>query len=118
MKDCDAHMKDAAGAELPRGRLRLILVGLDRLFPGAHKTPLKSGWYSHISIPCGWEAVQLQEQVTLELPGPPGAVRFCMGLGRPGHRSAERAAAATVGAPRRENNEKLPGSGCRVRRYE
>lgn len=42
------------------------------------------------------------------MPGPPGAVRFCMGLGRPGHRSAERAA-ATVGAPRRENNEKLPG---------
>lgn len=35
------------------------------------------------------------------MPGPPGAVRFCMGLGRPGHRSGERAAtaAATVGGP-------------------
>lgn len=55
----------------------------------------------------------MQEQVTLELPGAPGAVRFCMGLGRPGHRSGDRAAAAaTVGAPRREQQpKKLPGSG-------
>ncbi|KAK5862899.1 hypothetical protein PBY51_018249 [Eleginops maclovinus] len=41
-----------------------------------------------------------------------------MGLGGPGHRSGERAAAAaTVGAPRLENNKKLPGSGSTVRRY-
>lgn len=76
--------------------------------------------YSHISIPWAWDAVQLQEQVTLELPGPPGAVTFCMGLGGPGHRSGERAAAATaaaVGTPRRRNNSKLPaGSGSAVRR--
>lgn len=63
----------------------------------------------------------MQEQVTLELPGPPGAVRFCMGLGRPGHRSAgERAAAAaaaaasaaaasaaTVGSPPTVNNNAI-----------
>lgn len=49
----------------------------------------------------------MQEQVTLELPGAPGAVRFCMGLGRPGHRSGDRATdAATVGAPRREQQPK------------
>lgn len=71
--------------------------------------------YSHISIPCAWEAVQLQEQVTLVLPGPPGAVTFCMGLDGPGHRSGERAAA--VGTPRRRTNSKLPaGSGSAVRR--
>lgn len=52
----------------------------------------------------------------MELSGPPGAVRFCMGLGRPGHHSGE-SAAATVGAPRQENNarKKLPGSGSTVR---
>lgn len=42
--------------------------------------------YLHISIPCGWDPVQLQEQMTLEfeLMELPGTVMFCMGLGSNG----------------------------------
>lgn len=42
--------------------------------------------YLHISIPCDWDPVQLQEQMTLELElmELPGTVVFCMGLGSSG----------------------------------